>query len=73
MRHPTALFDAPSHQLLKFNAKAHFVKAVVCHLAAGDTVQATEKLSSFQAADISFEKSREEKCVMMPRRLLLAD
>ena len=51
------------NKLLKFNARAHMLKCLVCHLAGGDSVMVTQKLAEFGALDYSLEGSREEKFV----------
>lgn len=47
--------------LVKYNAKGHFVCAIFCLLALGDSVAARMKLESFGAIDFSFGDSREGK------------
>lgn len=49
--------------LLKFNAKGHFLQCVLCHLANNDTVGAEEALSKFERIDYTFDESREGKFV----------
>lgn len=47
--------------LLKYNAKAYFLQAILCHLAAGDAVAATEALQRYESLDYTFGESREGK------------
>jgi len=47
--------------LIKYNAKGHFVCCIFCLLALGDSVAARMKLESFGAVDFSFTDSREGK------------
>ena len=47
--------------LLKYNAKAYFLQAVMCHLAASDDVAAREALTRYESLDYTFGESREGK------------
>ena len=47
--------------LLKYNAKAHFLNGVLCHLANGDSIGASQALSRFESLDYTFGESREGK------------
>jgi len=47
------------NNLLKYNAKAHMTKALVCVLATGDSVAFRDKLNEYVALDFSFEGTRE--------------
>ncbi|KAL7542411.1 hypothetical protein ACHAWF_013666 [Thalassiosira exigua] len=47
--------------LLKYNAKAHFLNGVMCHLANGDSIGAAQALSRFDGLDYTFADSREGK------------
>jgi alpha-soluble NSF attachment protein len=47
--------------LLKFNAKGYFFQAILCHLAAGDAIAATQNLDRYEGIDYTFGESREGK------------
>lgn len=47
--------------LLKYNAKNHFLHAVMCHLANGDSIGASQAYSRFDTLDYTFGESREGK------------
>jgi len=47
--------------LLKYNAKAHFLNGVMCHLANGDAIGASQALARFDSLDYTFGDSREGK------------
>mmetsp|Transcript_22762 Transcript_22762/g.40779 ORF Transcript_22762/g.40779 Transcript_22762/m.40779 type:complete len:317 (-) Transcript_22762:189-1139(-) len=47
--------------LLKYNAKTHFLNGVMCHLANGDSVGASQSLARFDSLDYTFGDSREGK------------
>jgi alpha-soluble NSF attachment protein len=47
--------------LLKFNAKGHFLQAVFCHLASSDAVGASQALAKYENLDYTFGDSREGK------------
>lgn len=47
--------------LLKFNAKKHFLHAGVCHLARGDLVASKQSIEQFKDQDYTFGDSRECK------------
>jgi len=49
------------NKLLKFNAKAHILKCLICHLVGGDNVMTENKLEEFLNLDQSLEGTREEK------------
>lgn len=50
-----------SSNLLKFNAKGHFLQAVMCHLASGDDVGAEQACAKYESLDYTFADSREGK------------
>lgn len=50
-----------SSNLLKFNAKSHFLNSILCHLAAGDAVAAESDLQQYESLDYTFGESREGK------------
>jgi len=47
--------------LLKYNAKAHFLNGIMCHLANGDSIGASQALARFDNLDYTFGDSREGK------------
>ena len=47
--------------LLKFNAKGYFLQAILCQLANGDGVGASNALQRYEAVDYTFSDSREGK------------
>lgn len=47
--------------LLKYNAKTHFLNGVMCHLANGDSVGASQAMARFDSLDYTFADSREGK------------
>lgn len=47
--------------LLKFNAKGYFLQAVLCHLASGDSVGASQAMAKYDSLDYTFGESREGK------------
>ncbi|KAL9180661.1 hypothetical protein ACHAXT_011114 [Thalassiosira profunda] len=47
--------------LLKYNAKSHFLNAIMCHLANGDAVGASQALARFDGLDYTFADAREGK------------
>jgi len=47
--------------LLKFNAKGHFLHCVLCHLANHDSVGAGQAMSRFSSLDYTLSESREGK------------
>mmetsp|Transcript_5276 Transcript_5276/g.11978 ORF Transcript_5276/g.11978 Transcript_5276/m.11978 type:complete len:317 (-) Transcript_5276:284-1234(-) len=47
--------------LLKYNAKAHFLNGVMCHLANADSIGAAQALGRFDNLDYTFADSREGK------------
>jgi len=50
-----------SSNLLKFNAKGHFLQAIMCHLAHGDDVGAEQAAAKYESLDYTFGDSREGK------------
>lgn len=51
--------DCLSKNLLKFNAKNHFMNALLCHLAQDDAVGAERALTKYSDQDYTFADSRE--------------
>eukprot|EP01107_Rhizomastix_libera_P003477 TRINITY_DN16106_c0_g1_i1.p1 TRINITY_DN16106_c0_g1~~TRINITY_DN16106_c0_g1_i1.p1 ORF type:complete len:286 (-),score=80.72 TRINITY_DN16106_c0_g1_i1:54-911(-) len=51
------------NNLLKWGAKEHFFKAILCYLANGDTVGAKRGIEQFSEIDVTFASSREAKFV----------
>jgi alpha-soluble NSF attachment protein len=49
------------NKLLKFNAKSHILRCLICHLVGGDNVMTENKLDEFLTLDQSLEGTREEK------------
>ena len=47
--------------LLKYNAKTHFLNGVLCHLANGDSIGASQALTRFDSLDYTFADAREGK------------
>lgn len=47
--------------LLKYNAKSHFLNCIMCHLANGDSIGASQALARFDGLDYTFGESREGK------------
>mmetsp|Transcript_990 Transcript_990/g.2249 ORF Transcript_990/g.2249 Transcript_990/m.2249 type:complete len:319 (+) Transcript_990:89-1045(+) len=47
--------------LLKYNAKTHLLNGIMCHLANGDSIGASQALSRFDSLDYTFADSREGK------------
>ncbi|KAL7533514.1 hypothetical protein ACHAXR_005276 [Thalassiosira sp. AJA248-18] len=47
--------------LLKYNAKTHFLNGVMCHLANNDSIGASQALARFDNLDYTFADSREGK------------
>mmetsp|Transcript_12785 Transcript_12785/g.31214 ORF Transcript_12785/g.31214 Transcript_12785/m.31214 type:complete len:317 (+) Transcript_12785:69-1019(+) len=47
--------------LLKYNAKTHFLNGLMCHLANGDSVGASQAMARFDSLDYTFADSREGK------------
>ena len=47
--------------LLKYNAKAYFLQAILCHLAQGDAIGGQQALSRYVGLDYTFDESREGK------------
>lgn len=47
--------------LLKYNAKAHFLQATLCHLANQDAIAAQQGLDRYEGLDYTFGESREGK------------
>ena len=47
--------------LLKYNAKTHFINAILCHLANGDSIGASQALTRFDNLDYTYADSREGK------------
>ena len=47
--------------LLKYNAKTHFLHAIMCHLANGDSIGASQAFSRFDSLDYTFGECREGK------------
>lgn len=47
--------------LLKYNAKAHFLNGIMCHLANGDSIGASQAQARFDGLDYTFPDSREGK------------
>jgi alpha-soluble NSF attachment protein len=47
--------------LLKYNAKTHFLNGILCHLANGDSIGASQALARFDSLDYTFADSREGK------------
>ena len=47
--------------LLKFNAKGHFLHSILCHLANGDSVAAQQCMQKYESLDYTFSESREGK------------
>lgn len=45
--------------LLRFNAKGHILQAILCFLANGDSVGASQLLQRYNSLDYTFEESRE--------------
>jgi alpha-soluble NSF attachment protein len=50
-------------KLLKFNARGHMLKSLLCSLAAGDNVKTGQKLAEYAGLDLTLEGSREEKFI----------
>ena len=49
------------NNLLKYNAKGHFLRAVMCHLANGDSIGATQANQRYESWDYTYGDSREGK------------
>lgn len=47
--------------LLKYNAKGYFLQSIFCHLAASDSIAATQALERYEGVDFTFGESREGK------------
>mmetsp|Transcript_37332 Transcript_37332/g.57305 ORF Transcript_37332/g.57305 Transcript_37332/m.57305 type:complete len:310 (+) Transcript_37332:107-1036(+) len=47
--------------LLKYNAKGYFLQCILCHLANGDSVAASQGLGKFGSLDYTLDESREGK------------
>ncbi|KAL7487641.1 hypothetical protein ACHAW6_013272 [Cyclotella cf. meneghiniana] len=47
--------------LLKYNAKSHFLNGILCHLANGDSIGASQAYTRFDNLDYTFGESREGK------------
>lgn len=47
--------------LLKYNAKTHFLNGVMCHLANADSIGASQALARFDSLDYTFADAREGK------------
>ena len=47
--------------LLKYNAKTHFLNGILCHLANGDSIGASQALTRFDSLDYTFADAREGK------------
>lgn len=47
--------------LLKFNAKGHFLHAILCHLANGDAIAAQQSIDKYESLDYTFGSAREGK------------
>ena len=47
--------------LLKYNAKGHFLHCVLCHLANQDSVGASQAMNRFSSLDYTLRESREGK------------
>lgn len=47
--------------LLKFNAKGYFLQSVMCHLANGDSIGATQAVQKYENLDYTFSDAREGK------------
>mmetsp|Transcript_38722 Transcript_38722/g.81126 ORF Transcript_38722/g.81126 Transcript_38722/m.81126 type:complete len:317 (+) Transcript_38722:195-1145(+) len=47
--------------LLKYNAKAHFLNGIMCHLANEDSIGASQAMAQFDSLDYTFGDSREGK------------
>lgn len=47
--------------LLKYNAKGHFLNSVLCHLANQDSVGASQAMARFSSLDYTLKESREGK------------
>lgn len=47
--------------LLKYNAKSHFLNGVMCHLANGDSIGASQAMARFDQLDYTFADAREGK------------
>jgi len=47
--------------LLKYNAKTHFLNGIMCHLANGDSIGASQALHRYENLDYTFTDSREGK------------
>jgi len=47
--------------LLKFNAKGYFLQSLLCLLASGDSIGASQALNRYDAVDYTFGESREGK------------
>mmetsp|Transcript_16596 Transcript_16596/g.23560 ORF Transcript_16596/g.23560 Transcript_16596/m.23560 type:complete len:316 (+) Transcript_16596:135-1082(+) len=47
--------------LLKFNAKGYFLQCVICHLANGDSIGASQAMQRVESMDYTFGESREGK------------
>mmetsp|Transcript_29996 Transcript_29996/g.63142 ORF Transcript_29996/g.63142 Transcript_29996/m.63142 type:complete len:317 (-) Transcript_29996:216-1166(-) len=47
--------------LLKYNAKNHFLNGILCHLANGDSIGASQAYGRFDSLDYTFGESREGK------------
>jgi|Transcript_15067 alpha-soluble NSF attachment protein len=47
--------------LLKYNAKGHFLQSIMCHLANNDSIAASQALQRYESMDYTFGESREGK------------
>jgi alpha-soluble NSF attachment protein len=45
--------------LLKFNAKGYFLQSVLCHLANGDSIGASQAITRYENLDYTFSEARE--------------
>ena len=54
---------ALDNRLLQYNAKSHFLNALLCYMAMGDEVAVKQKLEHYKASDYTFADARECKFV----------
>ena len=47
--------------LLKFNAKGYFLQSIMCHLANGDSIGASQAMQRYENLDYTFSDAREGK------------
>ncbi|GAB5030318.1 soluble nsf attachment protein alpha isoform [Nannochloropsis oceanica] len=54
---------ALDNRLLQYNAKSHFMNALLCYMAMGDEVAVKQKLEHYKASDYTFADARECKFI----------